>query len=252
VKEWFLNDWYRLSLWAWIGVGVIVMPIVFLRTAPYGRHTPADSKWTLPSRLGWILMEAPSSIIPIVLFILNPSWNPVTLLLLLLWQLHYGNRAWVYPFRIRGGEKPMPVGIMLGAFFFTSVNGFFNGWHVTHTDWSTWASDPRFALGVALFCFGFFINQQSDQILFNLRKPGETGYKIPRGGLYRFVSCPNYFGEILEWTGWAVATWSLAGLSFVVWTLANLLPRAIQNHKWYREKFSDYPRERRALIPFIL
>jgi len=88
--------------------------------------------------------------------------------------------------------------------------------------------------------------------LFNLRKPGETGYKIPKGGLYRRISCPNYFGEILEWTGWAIATWSLSGLSFAIWTFANLVPRAVANHNWYKQKFPEYPENRKAVIPYIL
>ena len=53
---------------------------------------------------------------------------------------------------------------------------------------------------------------------------------------------PNYLGEIVEWTGWALATWSLAGLAFAVYTAANLAPRAVANHDWYLSTFDDYPR----------
>ena len=95
------------------------------------------------------------------------------------------------------------------------------------------------------------MNLNSDAILRNLRKPGETGYKIPRGGFFRFVSAPNYLGELIEWSGWALATWSLPGLAFLLWTAANLVPRAISNHKWYVSTFPDYPRERKAILPFI-
>ena len=70
-------------------------------------------------------------------------------------------------------------------------------------------------------------------------------------GVFKWISCPNYFGEILEWIGWALATWSLAGLSFAVWAIANLVPRARANHKWYLENFAEYPRSRKALIPKI-
>jgi steroid 5-alpha-reductase/3-oxo-5-alpha-steroid 4-dehydrogenase 1 len=105
---------------------------------------------------------------------------------------------------------------------------------------------------VALFVLGFSINLQADTILINLRQPGETGYKIPRGGLFRLVSCPNYLGELIEWTGWAIATWSLPGLAFAVWTAANLVPRALSHHRWYRDRFPDYPAERRAVIPLLL
>jgi protein-S-isoprenylcysteine O-methyltransferase Ste14 len=104
---------------------------------------------------------------------------------------------------------------------------------------------------VALFFAGLAVNWQADRILRELRRPGETGYKIPVGGLYGLVSCPNYLGEILEWTGWALATWSLPGLMFAVWTAANLVPRARANHKWYRETFSDYPPKRKAVLPLL-
>jgi hypothetical protein len=57
---------------------------------------------------------------------------------------------------------------------------------------------------------------------------------------------------MLEWTGFAVASWSLPGLAFALYTAANLAPRALSHHRWYQEKFPDYPRERRALIPFVV
>lgn len=37
-----------------------------------------------------------------------------------------------------------------------------------------------------------------------------------------------------------------------VWTAVNLVPRALAHHRWYREHFEDYPRQRKALIPFVL
>jgi len=96
------------------------------------------------------------------------------------------------------------------------------------------------------------INQLSDNILLNLRKTPGNGYKIPYGGLFRWVSCPNFFGEIIEWSGFALMIWSPAGLAFAVWTAANLIPRALDHHKWYRENFPDYPQERKAVFPCLL
>ena len=67
-------------------------------------------------------------------------------------------------------------------------------------------------------------------MLRELRKPGETGYKIPVGGLYRLLSCPNYFGELLEWIGFAIAAWSLPAFMFAVYTAATSgAARAWQN-----------------------
>ena len=114
---------------------------------------------------------------------------------------------------------------------------------------SEWLIDPRFQAGLVLFVTGHAINRHADRTLHNLRQPGETGYAIPTGGLYRWISCPNYLGEMIEWIGWAVATWSPAGLAFATWVAANLVPRAHAHHLWYQEQFADYPPERRALLP---
>lgn len=104
-----------------------------------------------------------------------------------------------------------------------------------------------------LFFVGFSVNVWADSVLFSLRKSDDDkSYKVPRGFLYKKISCPNYFGESLEWAGWAIMTWSWAGLSFFLYTCANLFPRAWAHHTWYRSKFEDYPKERRAVIPFIL
>ena len=58
-------------------------------------------------------------------------------------------------------------------------------------------------------------------------------------------------GEILEWVGWAILTWSWVGLSFAVWTAANLAPRAIAHHRYYRQKIDGYPQGRKALLPYV-
>ena len=116
---------------------------------------------------------------------------------------------------------------------------------------AAWLVDPRFLGGVAIFACGYWINHQSDRFLFTLRKPGDGGYRIPYGGLFRFVSCPNYFGEIVEWTGWALCTFSPAGLAFALASAANLVPRARAHHRWYRETFADYPPERKAIVPLM-
>ena len=148
----------------------------------------------------------------------------------------------------------MPVAIAAMGAVFNLVNGYLNGrWLTVFGHYEPgWLADPRFVAGAAVMATGFAINLHADAILRALRAPGETGYGIPTGGLYRLISCPNYLGEILEWTGWAILTWSPAGLSFAVWTAANLVPRAWTHHRWYREQFPDYPPARRAILPFVL
>ncbi|MBT4969756.1 MAG: hypothetical protein HOM80_12185, partial [Bacteroidetes bacterium] len=77
-------------------------------------------------------------------------------------------------------------------------------------------------------------------------------YSIPFGKLFNYVSCPNHLGEIIEWAGFAVMTWSLPGLAFFIWTIINLLPRSLAHHKWYNKEFDNYPENRKAVIPFII
>jgi len=224
-------------------------------TAPYGRHQREGWGPTVPSRVGWILMEHPSVVLFIVVFALGRHRAELApLVLLAIWQLHYVHRTFIFPFRMRASGKRMPISVPLMGMLFTGTNAYVNARWISELGSypTSWLADPHFLAGVAIFAAGLAINLHADTVLIHLRKPGETGYKIPAGGMYRWVSSPNYLGEILEWCGWAVMTWSLAGLSFAVYTFANLAPRAFSNHAWYREKFADYPRGRRALIPFVL
>lgn len=76
---------------------------------------------------------------------------------------------------------------------------------------------------------------------------------IPHGGLFDYVSCANYFGELVEWFGWALAAWSLPAFAHFLFSCGNLVPRAMQHHRDYLAKFKEtYPRDRYAVIPGIL
>jgi protein-S-isoprenylcysteine O-methyltransferase Ste14 len=249
--------WYQALVWAVLGVSPLVLAALLLLPAPYGRHATRSFGPTMPTRWAWIVMESPSVFLFAAVFALGPrSWQPVPLLMLALWQAHYVQRTLIYPFLLRTGNGGRTaVAICAMGFAFNCANATINaGWIASdEAGYSVaWLADPRFIVGASLFVLGYAINRWADGVLRNLRKPGETGYRIPRGGLYERISAPNYFGEIVEWTGWAIATWSLPGLAFALFTVANLLPRGITHHRWYREKFPDYPRDRKAVIPFVL
>uniref|UniRef100_A0A670Y9R9 Steroid 5 alpha-reductase 1 n=1 Tax=Pseudonaja textilis TaxID=8673 RepID=A0A670Y9R9_PSETE len=108
-----------------------------------------------------------------------------------------------------------------------------------------------FIPGIAAWLGGLLINMHSDYILRNLRKPGETVYKIPRGGMFEYVSGANFFGEIIEWCGFALACNTAESTAFAITTLLLLGNRAYWHHQWYLNKFEDYPRSRKILIPFV-
>jgi len=66
-------------------------------------------------------------------------------------------------------------------------------WHHYKLDW---LGSPAFLTGAALFFVGFSINVWADSVLFGLRKSDDDkSYKVPKGFLYEWVSCPNYPGR---------------------------------------------------------
>ncbi len=243
---------YGLTI-GWFALAVVVFVALFFVVAPYGRHTRSGWGPRIDNRLGWVIMEAVAPLVFAVCFIVGTNTKTATeLVFFALWEAHYIHRAFIYPLGLRGEAKWMPIVVMGSALLFNGVNAYLNGRYIFtfSTGYNNqWLADPRFIIGVALFIIGFIINRQADHTLRNLRGPGESGYKVPYGALYRWISCPNYLGEIIMWIGWAVATWSLPGLAFAIWTMANLVPRARAHHTWYREHFLDYPPERKALVP---
>lgn len=247
---------HAIVLIAWVALAAISFVALLFVSAPYGRHGRRGWGPTVDRRLGWLIMESPPVLVMALCFAVGTRrGDPVALTFLALWMLHYLHRDLVFPWRMRGVGRRMPWTVVGMAIVFNAGNGYLQGrWLFSLSDpypaW--WFADPRFIVGAALFGAGFGINLHADEVLRHLRGPGESGYKIPRGGLYRWVSCPNYLGEILEWTGWAVLTWSLPGAAFALWTAANLVPRALSHHRWYRETFPDYPAARRAVIPYLL
>ena len=242
----------------WVAYGTLVLAIpVFLLLlfikAPYGRHVRNGWGPMLDNRLGWFFMELPAVLVVASILILYAKLNLTTLIFLFLWQIHYCHRVFIYPWTLKK-QQEMPWLILVAALIFNTSNGYINAWSIAsqgekYND--AWLSSPQFIIGLFVFFFGMTLNKLSDRILSRLSR-ADAGYQIPHGLAYRWVSCPNYLGEIIQWTGWAIATWSLAGWVFAIWTVANLLPRALAHHRWYRETFADYPASRRALIPFLL
>ena len=234
--------------------GVTFFLLMFVR-APYGRYARKGWGPVVSARAAWIIMEAPAVAVIFLFYLSAPAKTAPLTVFILMWQLHYLYRTFIYPMLMRGGKKEFPAVLILMAMLFNSANGYVNGYFLFHLraiSVSSWLLDPRFLAGCFIFFWGMYIHIRCDHLLRNLRGPGETEYKIPHGSMYRFVSAPNYFGETIQWFGWALATWSLAGLSFAVFTAANLIPRAISHHRWYAETFPEYPPKRKAVIPFIL
>lgn len=234
--------------------------------APYGRYNQAGdtaersalmraiAACNLNAKLAWILQECPTLIAAAICWATGSAECKSSfgnILLMFCFVLHYTNRSIIYPLRMKG-SKPTPLPLMLMALIFCAVNGYLQCRSLTRFLIIP-ADAVSLYVGVVIWGLGLYINHDADHILRNLRKPGETGYKIPHGGMFNYVSGANFFGEILEWCGFAIAMGgALPGVTFAWCTATNIGPRAIAHHKWYLQKFKDeYPKDRKALIPFV-
>lgn len=241
-------DIFQLTV-LWIIIGLIIFPINLIYKAPYGRHT--SKKWgiSIDNKLGWIIMELPALLVcPAIYFYFKIDFD-ISIMFICLWIIHYFNRTIIFPFRIKTKGKKMPLAIVLSAFFFNIVNGLINGYFLSNINLHS--VSIFLIIGFLLFVLGLYINISSDNKLINLRKI-KKGYFVPKGGLFKYISCPNFFGEILEWFGFALMTFNIGSLSFFIWTCCNLIPRALAHHKWYKNKFNEYPKERKAILPFLI
>jgi 3-oxo-5-alpha-steroid 4-dehydrogenase 1 len=250
--------------WTMIFLGVCsFVTLVFVRAAPYGRY---DGEWfwgpKINGRAAWIIQELPSFAVPLYFWISQYSSNQhlriisTNTILLSIFLTHYLNRTFIYPMQIKNG-KPTPFLIMMMAFVFCLFNGVIQGSQLTNPDvfrsYQLSLNSFQFWLGVCIFYAGMYINLQADNILRSLRSsPNDKGYHIPYGGMFRYVSGANFLGEIIEWFGFAIASNNLVAFAFAIFTFCNIAPRGVQHHKWYKTHFSSsYPKERKAIIPFL-
>ncbi|XP_004582772.3 3-oxo-5-alpha-steroid 4-dehydrogenase 2 [Ochotona princeps] len=222
------------------------------KPSSYGKHLESLAT-SLPARAAWFLQELPSFAVSAGILAQQPLslFGPPSTVLLGLFCAHYFHRTFIYSWFMRG--RPFPASALFKAFVFCTGNGLLQSYYLVYCAEypDAWYMDLRFSLGVFLFFLGMGINIHSDYILRQLRKPGELTYKIPQGGLFTYVSGANFLGEIIEWIGFALATWSLPALAFAFFSLCFLGLRAFHHHRFYLKMFKDYPKSRKALIPFI-
>jgi 3-oxo-5-alpha-steroid 4-dehydrogenase 1 len=245
---------YSFSLILIFVVASVILVLLFFISAPYGKFFRKGWGLAVHSKWAWMIMELPSPVLMLYFFLTSYQKTLPQYFFIIFWLLHYIHRTFIYSFTQSGREKPYPFILVSMAFVFNCLNGFVNGYGLFHITLYTfsWIMTWKFLVGAILFITGFIINKTADEKLRKLRKANPGEYLQPEGWLFKYISCPHYFGEIIEWAGWAMMTWLLPGLSFSVFTFANLFPRAIASHKWYKANFPDYPEKRKAVIPFII
>lgn len=245
---------YKIAILLIISFAVIVFILLFYITAPYGKFLRKGWGPTIRSKWAWMIMESPSPLLMTYFFIISDQKNLPRIIFILFWLGHYIHRTIIYPFTQSGREKSYPSLLVWMAFIFNCFNGFVNGYGIFHllTYDNSWLLSWQFIAGSLVFISGFTINKTADEKLRMMRKTSPGEYVKPQGWLFNYVSCPHYFGEIIEWGGWALMTFSAAGFAFFIFTIANLFPRGVSSHRWYKLKFPDYPEKRKSVIPFLI
>ena len=239
-------------------IAVVVFVSLFFVDAGYGKFYRPSWGPSIDNHWGWFLMEVPVFIAMLLLWWLSDRRaDLVRLAFLLLFELHYFHRSFIFPQQLRGHSR-MPLAIVLMGALFNTLNALMQGgwiFFISPADYypSNWLTSLPFLAGTVLFFAGMYINIQSDGIIRNLRKPGDTAHYLPKGGMFRYVTSANYFGEFLEWVGFAILTWSWAGAVFALWTFANLAPRAARIYDLYSREFPDEldTNKVKRIIPFI-
>lgn len=254
-------DFFNNFLFVMALVCVVIFVALFFVDAGYGKMR--SEKWgpAINNKVGWCLMEAPVFVVVLYLWAVSSvRFQLPYIVFLLIFEFHYFQRSFVFPFLLKGNSK-MPISIMGLSMLWNLINGYVQGYWLFHLApkyipdmyCAEWLTDPRFLTGVAIFLVGWIINMHSDYVIRHLRRPGDTQHYLPKKGLYRYVTSANYLGEITEWLGWAILTWSWAGALFFLLTFSNLVPRANAIYHRYEHEFpKEFDGKRlKRIIPFI-
>jgi len=264
----FLSAFY-IYLWTMIVVAIATFITLFFVEAGYG--ILRTEKWgkTINNKWAWFFMEFPIFIAMIILclcFTDVHQWEVMPLVFLLIFQAHYIQRTLIFPFLLKGKSR-MPIGIVCLGISFNILNSMMQGYWIFNVAYiqepqalfvqagTNWFYSWQFILGTCLFIVGYIINLRSDYIIRHLRKdPNDTKHYFPKGFMFNYVTSANYFGELIEWLGFAILTWSVSGLVFFIWTFANLVPRANAIYKRYKAEFPEEfegNKNLKRVIPFV-
>lgn len=166
-------------------IALAVFVALYFVEAGYGYLFNPKFGFPVPNKIGWVLMESPVFIAMCALWACSDvRFEAAPLALFLIFQTHYFQRSFIFPMLMRGNSK-MPFGIVAMGMLFNTLNALMQGGWIFYLApqqgyYDDWFSKPYIYIGAAIFFAGFFINLQSDSIIRNLRKPGDTKHYIPR------------------------------------------------------------------------
>lgn len=249
---------------------------------PQGK-TSIDSRFNLPGKWAWCLMEVPGMLTVLYCMLTIPRQEGIATLpwanwtMAFVYSVHYTYRAILSPLFLNPSMSPIHPTVFASAFAWQVANGLsLGGWlggygPTTVYDWS--GHLYYIEVGLVIWGWSFLGNMFHDDDLREIRRSAlrrqkETAakenkpvegvdklYMLPKNGLFHYVLFPHYLCEWFEWAGF----WMVGGLhciparSFLLNEIATMLPRALQGRRWYIEKFGkEKVGNRKAIIPGLL
>ena len=167
-------------------------------------------------------------------------------------MFHYLKREFETVFVHRFSNATMPwFNIIKNSTHYWILSGVFIAYPLYHPLYTNSLDMPVVYTFVVLFLIAELGNGHAHIIQRNLRPPGTRKRAIPYGQLFELVSCANYTWEILAWCAFAYFTQLLTAWLFVVVYTGQIAVWALKKHKRYHKEFPNYPRNRKALVPFL-
>ncbi|KAI8439908.1 hypothetical protein MSG28_001369 [Choristoneura fumiferana] len=126
---------------------------------------------------------------------------------------------------------------------------------ITWTDtWTKYITMPC----ILTFIWAWYEQYQSNIIFANLRRDKKSGavvtedHGIPHGRKFELVSSPHRMCEVIIYTVLAFLVPTKTYFCIYAWVLANQILTAKQADDWYKLTFKTYPKNRKAIFPYLL
>ncbi|KAK5794980.1 uncharacterized protein LOC108488855 [Gossypium arboreum] len=234
-------------------LGVLETREIHLKYSKFFNASTSSSSsisFKVPSRVGMLLIYTPAFLVGVASFWLFPDGDFRFLLLKSAITIHFFKRILevIFIHNYSGGMSLDTIIIILVSYFFVSLSLIY-----TQT-FNQGLSEPSIDLkylGIVLFLIGICGNFYHHCILSKLRTKGGKEYKIPKGGLFELVICPHYLFEILGFLGISLISQTLYSFSTTLGIAVYLMCRGYVTRKWYMSKFEDFPKEVKAVIPYV-
>jgi len=174
------------------------------------------------------------------------------------WALHYGKRLLETLFVHRFSHGTMPIFNLFKNCSYYWGFGLYIAYYVNHPLYTPPACKCQSLGALGVFLLAELGNFSIHMALRNLRPPGTKERRIPFPTwnpftkLFDFVSCPNYTYEVLAWIAFTTMTNTLPTAIFTLAGFYQMSVWALGKHRNYKKEFKDYPRRRKAIVPFVL